>query len=139
MHFTVIDDIRFLLQPRGEDDTPPPIRSEVALWRAVIVQALMDAASRSRKPDAMYHKNEAAAWLTGGGRDFALVCEHAGFNPFYVRRMAKRAMLAGCKWRAEPGQGRQRARRGAKKTRTDEDRPAAMLLLFPALPARCTA
>ena len=77
-------------------------RAEIALWRAVITQALMDAGSESRKPEALYHKFEATAWLTGGGRDFTTVCDYAALDPRYVRRMAAQALAKGCKWRAEP-------------------------------------
>ncbi len=77
-------------------------RAEIGLWRAVITQALMDAGSESRKPEALYHKFEATAWLPGNSRDFVTVCDYAGLDPRYVLRMAARALANGCKWRAEP-------------------------------------
>lgn len=80
-------------------------RGERALWRAVITQALMDAASNSRKAEARYHKHEALHWLSGRSEDFATVCQNAGLEPDYVRRMARRALASGCKWRAEAGAG----------------------------------
>src|SRR5690348_15560717 len=78
-----------------------PVRGEMALWRSVITQALMDAASNSRKSETQYHKREALKWLLTESDDFAAVCEHAGLDQHYVRRMAKAALSRGCRWRAE--------------------------------------
>lgn len=81
-------------------------RGETALWSAVITQALMDALSRSRSAEALYHKHTAIAWLTGNGKDFTMVCLCAGFDPDYVRKKAKRAIASPQRWRAEPGTGK---------------------------------
>lgn len=88
-----------LLVPEGEIR----VRGEQALWRAVIVQALMDSASNSHKAEAKFFKTQAMQWLCGSHPDFATVCDYAGMEPAYVRRMAKRALLNGCKWRLEAG------------------------------------
>lgn len=81
-------------------------RGETALWSAVITQALMDALSKSRSAEALYHKHTAIAWLTGNGKDFTMVCLCAGFDPDYVRKKAKRAITCPQRWRAEPGKGK---------------------------------
>ncbi len=81
-------------------------RGETSLWVAVITQAMMDALSRSKKSEAVYHKHEAICWLTGNSRDFADVCLAAGMNPDYVRRKAKQVMAAPRPWRAEAGKGK---------------------------------
>jgi hypothetical protein len=77
-----------------------PVSEHQSLWRAVIMQALMDAATRSRKPEALYHKREAYAWLTEGSRDFVMVCDYANLDPGYVRIAAKHALARGCAWRS---------------------------------------
>lgn len=88
---------------------------EPGLWRAVITQALVDAASKSRKSEAKRSRNDALTWLLGNDRDFEAVCDHAGFDPSYVRRRAKEALARGCHWRLPNGQGwRTQARRAAE-------------------------
>lgn len=85
---------------------------ESGLWRAVITQALMDAASRSRKPEAIHNRHEALEWLLGLTSDFESVCDNAGLNPDYVRTEARKALHRGFVWRLPPGQGwRTKARR----------------------------
>lgn len=83
-------------------DTLCPVRGEVALWRAVIVQALMDAASASGKQEMQQSKQEAIRWLLRGGEDFSIVCEMAEMNPERVREQAVRALENGCVWRNDP-------------------------------------
>lgn len=78
---------------------------EPGLWRAVITQALMDAASQSKKSEAKRSRRDALEWLLSNSRDFEAVCDNAGFDPGYVRRRAKEALLRGCEWRLPSGQG----------------------------------
>lgn len=78
---------------------------ESSLWRAVITQALMDAASRSRKTEAIRHRQEALEWLLGITQDFEIVCENAGLDPDYVRTQARAALKRGFVWRLPAGQG----------------------------------
>ena len=86
---------------------PHAVQGEAALWRAVILQALQDAVNRSRKAEARFHRTQAQAWLSGG-KEFVYVCDLALLDPGYVRRMAKRALARGCKWRAEAGKGKRK-------------------------------
>ncbi len=85
-----------------------PVVSQQALWRAVIVQALMDAACGSKKYEAIQARQEALIWLRGNSRDFATVCYYAGFEPEFVRMMVKKSLENGCKWRALPGEGKRK-------------------------------
>ena len=78
---------------------------EPGLWRAVITQALMDAASQSPKPDIQRARREALQWLLGHSGDFETVCDHAGMDPSYVRMKAQQALARGCEWRLPAGQG----------------------------------
>jgi hypothetical protein len=90
---------------------------ESGLWRAVITQALMDAASRSRKPEAIHNRQEALEWLLGLTPDFESVCDNAGLNPDYVRTEARKALHRGFIWRLPAGQGwRTKTRREAPHT-----------------------
>jgi hypothetical protein len=76
---------------------------EQAMWRAVIVQALMDASSNSAKKENLQAKQEALVWLRGNSADFATVCYYAGFEPDFVKMMARKALERNCVWRAAPG------------------------------------
>ena len=88
---------------------------EPGLWRAVITQALMDAASQSRKSEAKRSRSAALAWLLDGSSDFETVCDHAGLDPDYVRSRARQALARGFEWRLPAGQGwRTRARKAAE-------------------------
>lgn len=81
------------------------IRGEQALWRAVITQALMDAASKSKKMELKYEESQALCWLTTNGEDFRTVCENAGFDPFYIRRQSIEALKRDCQWRTPNNSG----------------------------------
>ena len=76
------------------------VKGERALWRAVITQALMDASSNSKKMELKYEKSQALCWLSAFSEDFRCVCDHAGFDPVYVRTQAVEALKRGCVWRA---------------------------------------
>ena len=86
----------------GTDNAENHVRGERAIWRAVILQALEDAASRSKKVKDKFNKDQAIHWLTHKNADFDHVCDLAGFEPSYVRRKVKRALQNGCQWRKRP-------------------------------------
>ena len=90
---------------KDEDDKLWAIRGEQALWRAVILQALEDAVSHSKRARDRHLKTEARYWLEGTHPDFVTVCDLAGFHPPQIRRQIKQALLNQCKWRLEAGSG----------------------------------
>ncbi len=61
------------------------VASEQAMWRAVIVQALMDAACGSRKEEALQWKRDADIWLRGNSKDFWTLLECACGSGMVVR------------------------------------------------------
>ncbi len=65
-----------------------PASPEVALWRAVILQAMRDAVGGKTHADA------ARAWLEKDTRYFRFVCSNADLDPDWVRRQA-RGIVAG--------------------------------------------
>ncbi len=75
------------------------IPGERALWRAVIVQQLMDASSNSQKREMKLIKAQAISWLSGTSDDFFEVCTLADLSPDYVREKARFALKRGCQWR----------------------------------------
>jgi len=100
-----------------------PTRGESVLWKAVILQAMMDALSQSRNTEQQYHKQAAIQWLTGGSKDFYLVCSLADRDPSDVRRNAKKALMAPVAWRAAPGKGARYEERKAYRARKKSPPP----------------
>lgn len=78
---------------------------EPGLWRAVITQALMDAATASHKAEAQRIRQDAISWLLSPSDDFDAVCDNAGLDPDYVRSRAAKAVERNCTWRLPAGQG----------------------------------
>ncbi len=65
------------------------------LWRAVIMQALVDASSNSSNKRAMTHKKRATKWLCKKETDeFIETCMLAGMEPSYVQMKADRVIRA---------------------------------------------
>ncbi len=83
----------------------PTASSDKALWIAVISRAMLDAISTANDAEQRYHRQEAIAWLTGGGMDFHMVCLMAGMEPSEIRRKAKHAISNPRPWRAAPRTG----------------------------------
>lgn len=73
--------------PGLDDPFPQPFdasHAEVALWRAVIMQAVTDALSGSAKGESISWAAQARAWLTGNSAYFQEVCVMAGLDPHFV-------------------------------------------------------
>jgi hypothetical protein len=87
------------VQPFYHHESQSPVRGELALWRAVITQALMDAASNSAKMEAKHEKSQAVCWLTRYSEDFKTVCDFADYSPDYIRSRSVRALKRNCQWR----------------------------------------
>lgn len=106
------------------------VRGERALWRAVIVQALMDAACTSAKTEAKHAREEALHWLTSMSADFRLVCDRAGLDAHYVRRVVKKALLT----RSHCASSRRKQPRlritRAQKDAAPGDKPGGSVLAF---------
>ena len=74
---------------------------EKSMWRAVITQALMDAASRSQKKSEITYKMKALLWLLQDDGDFYEVCHYADFDPVAIRIIIREVLKNGCKWRKD--------------------------------------
>lgn len=75
----------------AEDSALYP-RAEQAMWRAVILQAMVDAVSKSSKPETVRARKAALTWLAGDSDDFVQVCEQAGWHADYVRKRVYEAL-----------------------------------------------
>lgn len=85
-------------QPNTTECLPFSV-GERALWRAVITQALTDAANNSSKTVDKIERARARVWFSLGNPDFITVCSYADLDPYYVFERAKKAIEQGCKWR----------------------------------------
>lgn len=70
-----------------------PTSPQVALWRAVILQAMRDAVGGKT------HAAAARAWLEKDSRYFRFVCGNADLDPDWVRRQAREIVAGGKKLR----------------------------------------
>jgi len=64
-----------------------------ALWKAVILQALLDLKSISKKKMAKCNRNQADKWLNLHNKDFLRVCGLADLDPEYVINRKKRIIV----------------------------------------------
>ena len=74
-------------------------RGELALWRAVITQALMDARSKVNKREMKIEQSRAVSWLSGMSDDFIQVCMFADLDPEIIREKSRTAITEGRDWR----------------------------------------
>jgi hypothetical protein len=65
-------------------------KNEIALWKAVILQALIDLQSNSRKKIANTYRIKALIWFNPNNSEFIQVCNWADLNPEYVYQKAKK-------------------------------------------------
>ncbi|MDD2839887.1 MAG: hypothetical protein PHY80_02030 [Rickettsiales bacterium] len=65
-------------------------RGEIALWKAVILQGLIDLQSNSKKKIANTYRIKALMWFNLKNEEFLQVCNWAGLDPTYVYQKAKK-------------------------------------------------
>jgi hypothetical protein len=70
-------------------DTPDNA-PERRLYQAVVAVAVEDACYGGCKRDRRRERDQARAWLLGGGKDFQFVCHAAGLDPDDIRENAER-------------------------------------------------
>lgn len=63
---------------------------EIALWKAVILQAFVDLQSNSKKKIMQGYKIKAMLWFNLNNKDFIEVCRNANLDPIYVWTKAKK-------------------------------------------------
>lgn len=66
--------------------------ADIALRKAVVLQAVLDATSNTKSLKAGKYKSEALEWLFGNSKDFLEICYQAGYKPEFIRCIT-RAML----------------------------------------------
>lgn len=68
-----------------------------AMFRAVIMQALLDSVNNSKRTEDRIAKQEALEWFDIDSNDFVTVCQFADWNPVWVINEARQAISRGCK------------------------------------------
>lgn len=101
------------------------VRGEVAMWRAVIHVALLDAIgvgpSAPSATERRRLRDEARSWFQRAGRDFRTVCDLALLDPEVVREHALRLIEdEGVALRHMPARRRRMERRAAPPPETRE-------------------
>lgn len=87
------------------------IRGEAALWRAVILQALLDATSTCPSPESRHQRYLAQTWFLRRNADFHTVCDLALLEADYVLTHVKEVLQQSqTDWRAQAGMGERYAR-----------------------------
>ncbi len=107
---------------KGEDfydnsyyDNLPFARGEVSLYRGVVMQALIDCYTLSKRTEDQNARLDAFSWFSLQNDDFLTVCSYADMDPNYVLRKAKEAIAKGCAWRQDERKERRLAKRNYNK------------------------
>ncbi|QED23443.1 hypothetical protein [Candidatus Deianiraea vastatrix] len=74
-------------------------RSDVSLWRAVVMQAIVDCYTLSKRTENQNARLEAIKWISSGNRDFLKVCQYADLDPYYVIKKTRHAISNRGQWR----------------------------------------
>ncbi len=72
---------------------------EIALWRAVILQSILDRLTQSKRGSDILARKNAKNWMKIDNEDFLAVCEFAQLEPDFVLRKANFALVNQSKWR----------------------------------------
>ena len=77
------------------------INAEVALWKAVIMQSVLDLMSTSKRTEEILAKKSAVTWLNKENLNFVTVCHYADLNPDWVLKKIDFAIKNPRMWRRE--------------------------------------
>lgn len=72
---------------------------EISLWRAVILQSVLDAINQSNNREVVKSRKKAIEWLSIKNREFIAVCELACLEPTFVMRKIKVGVRFQRPWR----------------------------------------
>lgn len=75
-----------------------------ALWRAVILQAFLDMASKTKNRKLVRKRDIAAFWLSEGSRSLRMVCDYADLDMDVVIKHARLVGVGqGLNWKKQAG------------------------------------
>lgn len=76
-------------------------RPEIGLWKAVIMQSVLDIMSNSSRASDVLAKKVAIDWLNLKNENFLKVCGYADLNPEWVLKKIKYALENPRTWRRD--------------------------------------
>ncbi|MDF2965509.1 MAG: hypothetical protein K0Q51_897 [Rickettsiaceae bacterium] len=65
---------------------------DLGLRKAIILQAITDASTKSTSKILQRIADEAREWLFGNSKNFQIICYEAGLEPDYVAKIAKQIL-----------------------------------------------
>jgi hypothetical protein len=74
------------------------IESEKSIWKAVILQGILDISSCSRRTEDVIARQEAIKWFDLSNKDFLTVCKMADLIPEYVIKKTRIATSQRAFW-----------------------------------------
>jgi hypothetical protein len=77
----------------------PSARGEISLFRAVIMQAITDCYTLSKRTEDANARYDAVEWFKLDNYDFLKICRYADMDPEFVLSKAKDSISNGCIWR----------------------------------------
>jgi hypothetical protein len=79
------------------------VKKANALFNAILLQAILDATSKSENTGMNYIRCEAENWLNSNNPMFHLCCDIAEISPEKVRAKVQSIKDGDCQWRASGG------------------------------------
>jgi hypothetical protein len=76
-------------------------RTEIALWKAVIMQSVLDVMSNSGRASDILAKKVSLEWLDKKNKNFIVVCGYADLDPDWVLKKVFFALENPRTWRRE--------------------------------------
>lgn len=74
---------------------------EKALWKAVIMQAVLDIMNTSKRTEHIVAKRDAISWFNLKNKSFLRVCDNADLKPAWVLKKVRFALENPKTWRRE--------------------------------------
>ena len=83
----ILNELDLLNENDGANDNN--LTGEKALWQSVIMQAVIDIMSNSKRTSEKVAKNKAESWFNMNDRNFLMVCQMAELDPIFLIRNVK--------------------------------------------------
>lgn len=64
--------------------------ADIALRKAIVLQAVKDTISTSKVKEEIRAKFEARAWIFGNDPNFIKICHEVGYEPSYIKSITKK-------------------------------------------------
>lgn len=93
--------ISYVSENNKENQTNEPVkdRSSIALGRAIILQAIIDCVSCSKRTEDKLARIDALKWFDINNRDFLIICSLSEWSPNWVLKKQKKALMDSNEWK----------------------------------------